>query len=297
MEIVPTSLFGYIRNLSGSATRDALQRVEAFLTVKTSREIATIAMAVIKAPDENDVAILKKLREIMVVSSTSSRKPEAEPRCCDAGREKSRLKDVAAEMGLIETALRERDGFAYLDIGCAEGHITAAFVEALEISPERAHACDVVLQQPNSAFTFTKSEIDHLPYPSESFDLATMFMAAHHFADAGAMFLEARRVMRMGGCLLIRDHNCTDLTQWFFYDVVHALYACVLGSESTPEEFMDLYAAGGFAHYRPREDWIRLACECGFEMHPGIISHGPVIRGKYGNDRFDSFYVLLRACA
>lgn len=229
-----------------------------------------------------------------------SRSTNDEP-CCgghhaapNVGREKSRLQDVEKEIGFIKLdAAYGTDNFTYLDVGCAEGRITAAVVEALSLPPARAHACDIIPQPPSEAFTFTQNGTDALPYQAESFDVVTMFMAAHHFADAPVMFQEVRRVAKKGAKVLIRDHDCKTDSQRLFYDVVHAFYACVLGTESTPAAFVKRYAAGGFAHYRSKDEWVRLAQSCGFELDGRVKTHGPVIQGRYGNDRFDSFYAFL----
>ena len=60
------------------------------------------------------------------------------------GRERSRLKDVAVEMEIVKAIASSREDFSYLDIGCAEGRITAAVAEELGTPPGRSHACDIV---------------------------------------------------------------------------------------------------------------------------------------------------------
>jgi SAM-dependent methyltransferase len=209
-------------------------------------------------------------------------------------REQSRLKDVTRELLIVADAAMS-DNFTYLDIGCSEGHITSAIVEAFRLSQVQAYACDIMPQPLSTQFVFSQSDSASLPYPTAAFDFATMFMAAHHFADALAMFGEARRVLKEGGLLLIRDHDCTSEAQRLFYDVVHAVYACVLGAEASPAEFAGQYAGGGFAFYRSKEEWVALARCCGFEVDLRVPIHGPWVKGEYARDRFDSFYVLLVA--
>lgn len=193
----------------------------------------------------------------------------------------------------MAAAARRREDFAYLDVGCSEGRITAAVAEVLGLPPARAHACDIAPQAPSAVFTFAQNAPDALPYPDGTFDFVTAFMAAHHFADAPAVFQEIRRVTRAGARVLIRDHDCTSEAQRAFYDVVHALYACVLGSEMTAAAFVANYAPENFAGYRSKESWIELARECGFAPDESFGAHGPRVKGRYANDRFDSFYALL----
>jgi SAM-dependent methyltransferase len=221
------------------------------------------------------------------------------PPCCGeraatgGGREQSRLRDVERELGIIAKAAGFKD-YSYLDIGSAEGRITSAMAQALRLPRERAHACDIIPQPPLDTVTFTQCGPAKLPYPDASFDLITMFMAAHHFSDAAAMFTEARRVSKNNTLLLIREHDCQSEAALLYYDVIHALYACVFGAEATPEQFINQYSAGGFSFYRTQIAWITLARAHGFELHPDAGPHGPVVRGAYASDRYDSFYALFR---
>ena len=312
-------LFGSIRALDKGSALDTINRIGAFVRTRTHAGFAAEATALIWNPALDDVAVLKGMIKLMnnsagmattataaatAVSPLSLRmrpatsflaQPTSSPLAQPAkGRETSRLKDVQHELSYIKKFALTKKLFSYLDIGCSEGHITAAMVEAIGIPQERAHACDVVPQQPQAAFTFTLSNNTDLPYESSSFDFITMFMSAHHFAEAGTMFRETRRVARPGSILLIREHDCTSESMHIFLDIVHALYSCVFGTEQTPEEFVALYAAGGYTHYRRKEDWVQLLDENGFELLPGSPIHGPLIGSKYGNDRFNSFYALFR---
>jgi len=230
------------------------------------------------------------------LAPTPARAPEA---CCGSAaqsRETSRVRDVEAELALAAAIAATAEGYSYLDVGCAEGRITSAVAQRLGLGADHTHACDVSPQAELAGVTFTQNGAESLPYPDASFDLITMFMSAHHFSDAGAMFAETRRVARAGALLLLREHDCQSEADMLYYDFVHALYACALGRESTPEQFIEKYAAGEFSYYRGRAEWAELAAAHGFEPHPSAEPHGPVVRGVYGTDRFDTFYALFRAC-
>jgi hypothetical protein len=113
------------------------------------------------------------------------------------------------------------------------------------------------------------------------------------------MFSEVRRVLKASGRLLIREHDCTSEGRRLFYDAVHALYACVLGDETTPEEFAAGYAAssGKYASYRSITEWIALAAAQGLELCPGSKPHWPLVAGQPRRDRFDTFYAFFRPMA
>ncbi len=51
-------------------------------------------------------------------------------------------------------------------------------------------------------------DAEHIPLPSRSFDLIVLFEALYYFNSAHAFFLEAKRLLRPGGMLLISTVNC-----------------------------------------------------------------------------------------
>src|SRR6185503_13453147 len=95
-----------------------------------------------------------------------------------------------------EAKLASASTYMYLDVGAAEGDITAALARRLRLPRERACAVDVRPAAPRPEFTFALTDGQRLPWDGATFELLTMFMSAHHFADAPAMFAEAARVAR-----------------------------------------------------------------------------------------------------
>jgi SAM-dependent methyltransferase len=287
-------LFTAIRDYPDPALQNAtLERVRAFVAARADRAAAAAAVAIIGTPEIDDARVLGMLRARLGTPRLGARRLGPGAEAPGPGRERSRLHDVERELAVV--AAGAGPAAAYLDIGCAEGRISAAVAQALGLPRERAHACDIAPQAMPPGVTFARSGPAGLPYAGASFDFITMFMAAHHFADAAAMFAEARRVAKAGAALLVREHDCQSAAAALYYDAVHALYACVFGSETTPEQFIEQYAAGGFACYRSQAAWIALAGAHGFELHPDAAPHGPVINGAPGRDRYDSFYALFRA--
>lgn len=324
-------LFGYLRWMSDrSVANEAYSRIESFLTKGPWSKTATASMEIIRHDKSSDVAILNRLRSVLnpppsvvpklpglasltlppVAAFGLHAAPPPQRRSkSESGRENSRLKDIHRELVDLSTRaqesidcatssgaprnVREPQKFRYLDIGCAEGRITAALTKALHLSRDQAHACDIVPQPESSVFTFSLSDFDTLHYDGECFDIVTMFMVAHHCADAPRIFREARRVLKKGGRLLIREHDCGSEAHKLFYDVVHAIYGCVTGSEITPEDFVAQLVAKGFSFYRTKNEWLKIIENAGFVRDAHIPVHGSYIGQKYTTDQFDSFYAYF----
>ena len=103
-----------------------------------------------------------------------------------------RVLDLASGTGEPAISLALRVG--------AQGHVTALDLSAelLEIAAQRAQAREL------SNFTTQQADAHSLPFPDDSFDLATSRFGVMFFRDPNLAFSELRRVLRPGGraCLL-----------------------------------------------------------------------------------------------
>ncbi len=247
--------------------KGALQRSRVFLE-KRAKRVSGVggfgARAVkIMASGGSDARILETLRGAWLAACGAPLGSAIGP---NAGRASARLAEAAKyfnhEKIIVGT---EGDTYRYLDVGSSEGSITAAVADELGLKREQATAVDVVPQAVDSPrFEFIQIDGDTLPFADATFDLITMFMSAHHFADAPRMFAEAARVAKPGGRLVLREHGTPDAAASLFYDFVHAFYEVIAGEESTPEEFAAKYALGNYATYRKVKDWSHLMLAAGF---------------------------------
>jgi ArsR family transcriptional regulator len=103
------------------------------------------------------------------------------------------------------------------DIGCGEGYLAieaaqfAHHVTAIDRSPDvlaRAKALSVRRKATN--ITWKRGEMEKLPLADRSVDLAVLSQALHHAADPAAVAVEAARVVRPGGHVLILDLRTHD---------------------------------------------------------------------------------------
>ncbi len=97
--------------------------------------------------------------------------------------------------------------------------------------------------------------------------MVTALMSLHHVADAPAVLAELVRVLRPGGFLVLREHDCAWPRLAVSLDVVHALYALVWARPVEWPAFVTEY----YALYRPRAEWVALCCAAGLarvDHHP-----------------------------
>lgn len=99
-----------------------------------------------------------------------------------------------------------------VDIGCGEGYLTvevarwARRVVAVDRSTAvLARAKALAGRRRASNITFKRGEIDRLPLEAASVDVALLCQALHHAVDPAHAVVEAARVVRAGGRLLVLD--------------------------------------------------------------------------------------------
>lgn len=125
----------------------------------------------------------------------------------------------------VEAVLRrfigERGGTDAAEVGCGTGHWLATLrggvrtAAGLDLSAE-------MLQRARTAAPFAliiRGRAEKLPWAAGRFDRLFCVNAMHHFGDADAFMIEARRVLRPDGALLIIGLDPhSGLDQWWIYD-------------------------------------------------------------------------------
>lgn len=106
-----------------------------------------------------------------------------------------------------------------VDIGCGEGYLTleAARWARRVVGIDRSQsvlgrARQLGERRKVTNVTWKRGEIERLPVPDASFDVALLSQTLHHAADPGQAVDEAARVLRPGGRVLVLDLRTHDET-------------------------------------------------------------------------------------
>lgn len=118
----------------------------------------------------------------------------------------------------------------YLDIGCNRGGITRELGRI--IGAKRVVGVDVVDPKVVSGIEYHQIDtLGKLPLPDASVDLITANMTLHHVEHLDVLAREISRVLRPGGRLYIREHDCWTVFDAMLIDVEHIMYDRVGGDE------------------------------------------------------------------
>ena len=109
---------------------------------------------------------------------------------------------------MILTSSEIPGGGAALDVGCGSGSLIneirqkgAIDAYGVDISPNMIEECRK--QYPDISFEVSSGE--QLPFENDRFELLTICCALHHFNNPRKFFLEAHRVLKAGGILIVAE--------------------------------------------------------------------------------------------
>lgn len=143
----------------------------------------------------------------------------------------------------------------FLDFGCGNGSITYELGKLLNIENE-TYGVDIYRDKNlNSHIKFSLITNDILPFPDDNFDFILSLMALHHVENLKKALEEIYRVLKFGGLLLIREHDCNSKETASLLDAIHGFYDKVWSEGN----IIDIYA-----DYKSMDEWDKIIEEVGF---------------------------------
>jgi ubiquinone/menaquinone biosynthesis C-methylase UbiE len=175
----------------------------------------------------------------------------------------------------------------YLDIGCSEGGLTTEL--GAMFAAAKIRGCDVRTAVAPVGFEFRKACAEKLPYRTAQFEAVSFVMTLHHVRDITKALAEAWRVLKPGGILVVREHDCPDEYFGQYLDIVHYVYATVGGEIlfDDPAKFSE-HLPKFVTRYATRAEWADVIKTAGFD------SIGRCMAGAHGRpDRFRGYFEVF----
>jgi SAM-dependent methyltransferase len=202
-----------------------------------------------------------------------------------------------------------------LDVATGTGNTAIAFVAAgagqvigLDLTPEMlAEARRQAEEQGFGNTSFVEGDAEGLPFGSDSFEIITCRVAAHHFPDIPAFCREAARVLKPGGLLLVADNVAPEDDELDRFintveklrDPSHARACRISEWEQLITDAGLRFATGGlFPFTIMLEPWLQRAGvspDVGAEVRRMLAEAPPHIRDAFGvqADRFAHHRAVL----
>ena len=144
----------------------------------------------------------------------------------------------------------------YLDIGCGECIKTKYIGELLGLPNNKIYGADIETWGGYNEETRDTKNINFIklipnePFPIDSnkFSLMSAFMVIHHIENLNLFIREMNRCLKMGGYIVIREHDTINNMDKMLADIEHGVYE--VAQRNNLNYFDNFYS-----HYY---DWVEL---------------------------------------
>ncbi|MDR2957469.1 MAG: class I SAM-dependent methyltransferase [Coriobacteriales bacterium] len=148
---------------------------------------------------------------------------------------------------LLLSQVELKAGANVIDVACGTGTILR---EMADTCPINGFGIDMSQNMVDEAkrkcpeMDIQDSRCEATPFADNTFDIITVCMAYHHFADKTAFINEAARIIKPGGRLYIADPNFPGVIRVPMNAVFRVFN--IAGKFYTADEIMEGFAASGF---------------------------------------------------
>ncbi len=193
------------------------------------------------------------------------------------GRSKARVNDLT-QLGIFESY--KNKGIKYLDFGAGTGENAFAIAKHMRLKIGDTFACDVKSWFGNDRMSEFQNSLNSmerklltlnflttniLPYSDKSIDFITCFQVLHHLEYIDFAIKEFNRILKVGGRILVREHNCENIIDKMLIDVEHSLFE--LGKNTNVNIIKSLeYIQSYYGNYMSRKELIEKFTNNGFSI-------------------------------
>ncbi len=161
-----------------------------------------------------------------------------------------RAKTVDPELLAFLGQRRSAETLSILDVGCGTGNQLVAnrvvVPHARLVGLDRSLGMLRQAQAKAPDIAWVQADATVLPFQAQSFDFVTCQYALHHIQDKAGMLREVFRVLRLGGCLVLRNLCPQECADWLYYAYFPEAHAIDLADFWPPEAVVAVLEATGF---------------------------------------------------
>ncbi len=169
-------------------------------------------------------------------------------------------------------------GKTYLDFGGGDGQNAYAISQILGSKKGEVFVSDVQswfgnenVQKYKDILTYRYLKTFLLPFDDNMFDFITVFQVLHHIRKYNLSIQECFRILKPGGILLIREHDCDSEETSTLIDIEHSLFEISGKSSDIDISYLQHY----YAHYFNRIELYSLLESAGFKLIKDTDVLGP----------------------
>ena len=234
----------------------------------------------------NDLTIYNKLRENRKIKDTSR-------------KDKRNAKRASEVYKYLTDALKKYnksiggDQYCHLDYGGNDGSVASEFAKITKLDKTQVFSADVETwlgNKKNNLFdniTYTmlseNQKLSNVHYKPESFDSISLLQVLHHVEFVDFHLKEIYTILKPGGIVVIKEHDCDSLTTQLLIDIEHMIHETV-EPEVENTKILTSYAA----FYKSFEQLDKMMVSIGFELVSEDYNFNP----KYNPTRY--YFVTYR---
>jgi SAM-dependent methyltransferase len=185
-----------------------------------------------------------------------------------------RKKDILIELNLL-------DNNKILDIGCENVKFLDVLnggdnTDVIGINIDDRETFMTGYHDGNNRKSITTYDGVNFPYEDNTFDVILCYMTIHHMTDYKKTFMNATKLLKPGGHLLIYEHDITTQYQAYFIDFIHFLHELVLNDKFN-SEYYSLFVR----KYVNRQTLIDNFTNAGYIHQPTQFDNISVLQRKF----------------
>lgn len=137
----------------------------------------------------------------------------------------NRVKRASKRVREIINYIRPTENSTFLEIGSGDGLVGYSLSKNFKCNVKMVDVDDFIDEDIRNDIDFYKIPPQHeFPFENGSIDYIIILQTLHHMTDLDLKLKEIMRVLKPGGKVIIREHNCKNEIDQLLIDAEHKLY-------------------------------------------------------------------------